>query len=284
MAGAGLNRMMPVDPLFTDLEQLGLSIATYERLCSALTRRCGALLLVGPRDSGRTTTLYACVRYLDRLKARIMTVEGEIVEPLAGVVQVKVSGLTDAAYSTATRYAIGRSPDVLAVSELGGPQVAQTALEAAAMGPLVLGNLRAKGAGEALSMLASLGVDPFLIKSAVYGVLAQRRVRALCRHCREPYHPDAMTLQRLRLAPALKATESIRFYRATGCPACDQTGYSGACVLFEWLPSGYAFDEILFGAAPVRLAPSDETTWWDDGIEKCARGLTSPDELLAQAV
>lgn len=273
-----------MEPLRTDLEELGLPIATYERLCAALTRRNGALLLVGPRDSGRTTTLYACIRYLDRLKARILTVEGEIAESLSGVVQVKVSSATDSAYSNATRYAIGRAPDVLAVSELGGPQVAQTALEAAAMGPLVLGNLRASGAGEALSMLASLGVDPFLIKSAVYGVLAQRRVRALCRQCREPYQPDDVTLQRLRLSSAVRNAQNIRFFRPTGCPACEQTGYSGACILFEWLPSGYAFDEILFGAAPVRLGGTDESSWWDDGIEKCARGLTSPDELLAQTV
>ncbi len=267
------------------LESLGLSEAMREKISEIIRRPTGALLVTGPTGSGKSTTLYAGLAEINRAEINIITVEDPVEYRLQGINQVQINVKADMTFASALRSILRSDPDVIMVGEIRDAETAKMAVESALTGHLVLSTLHTNDAPGALTRLNEMGVEPFLVGSAVTAVLAQRLARKLCSNCCEMYTPTPEELMGARISPDMAAArEGMVLYRKVGCPRCNRTGYKGRIGIFqllimndelESLASQNAHrDEIERSAAGAGMR-----SLWDDGIAKAAAGLTSLEEL-----
>jgi type IV pilus assembly protein PilB len=268
------------------LEELGMSEEMTAQLEALVSGPSTALIVAGPAASGTSTTLYALLAEINRPEINVVTVEDAVEHQLPGIKQVQIDEQVGFTYAAALESILRSDPDVLMVGEIREGETAKIAVEAALSGHFVLATLHANDAPQALARLADLGVEPFLIGSAVSAVLAQRLARKLCSHCCEMYSPSVEELIRARVSPEVAAaSDGMVFYRRKGCPRCHQTGFKGRVGIYQLLLVGDRLDAI--GAA----SPSSEEieraaigegarTMWDDGLAKVAAGLTSIEELV----
>ncbi len=267
------------------LESLGLSEAMREKLSQIIRRPTGALLVTGPTGSGKSTTLYAGLAEINRPEINIITVEDPVEYRLQGINQVQINVKADMTFAAALRSILRSDPDVIMVGEIRDGETAKMAIESALTGHFVLSTLHTNDAAGALTRLNEMGVEPFLVGSAVSAVLAQRLARKLCSNCCEMYTPTPDELMSARISPDMAAArEGMVLYRKVGCPRCNRTGYKGRIGVFqllvmndelEMLASQTAHrDEIERSAAAAGMR-----SLWDDGIAKASAGLTSLEEL-----
>ena len=267
------------------LESLGLSEAMREKISEIIRRPTGALLVTGPTGSGKSTSLYAGLAEINRPEINIITVEDPVEYRLQGINQVQINVKADMTFASALRSILRSDPDVIMVGEIRDAETAKMAVESALTGHLVLSTLHTNDAPGALTRLNEMGVEPFLVGSAVSAVLAQRLARKLCSNCCEMYTPTPEELMGARISPDMAAArEGMVLYRKVGCPRCNRTGYKGRIGIFqllimndelESLASQNAHrDEIERSAAAAGMR-----SLWDDGIAKAAAGLTSLEEL-----
>jgi type IV pilus assembly protein PilB len=267
------------------LESLGLSESMRDKLSEIIRRPTGALLVTGPTGSGKSTTLYAGLAEINRPEINIITVEDPVEYRLHGINQVQINVKADMTFAAALRSILRSDPDVIMVGEIRDPETAKMAIESALTGHFVLSTLHTNDAPGALTRLTEMGVEPFLVGSAVSAVLAQRLARKLCSNCCEMYTPTSEELMAARISPdMIAAREGMVLYRKVGCPRCNRTGYKGRVGIFQLLIMN---DEIESLAA--QNAHRDEIeraasgagmrSLWDDGITKAAAGLTSLEEL-----
>ncbi len=267
------------------LEELGLSEEMRTKLGEIVRRPTGALLVTGPTGSGKSTTLYAALTEINRPEINIITVEDPVEYRLAGVNQVQINQRAGLTFASALRSILRSDPDVVMVGEIRDGETAKISIEAALTGHLVLSTLHTNDAPGAITRLNEMGVEPFLVGSAVCAVLAQRLARKLCSHCCEMYSPSADELLKARVSPDIAArSDGAVFYRRVGCPRCNQTGYRGRIGIFQFM----VMTEEIEGLA-VQKASRDEVeraalaggmrTLWDDGLAKVSLGLTSIEEL-----
>jgi type IV pilus assembly protein PilB len=272
------------------LADLGLSDDMQTKLTEVFTRPTGALLVTGPTGSGKSTTLYAGITQVNRPEINIITVEDPVEFRILGVNQVQINVRAGLTFAAALRSILRSDPDVVMVGEIRDSETAKMAIEAALTGHLVLSTLHTNDAPGALTRLNEMGVEPFLVGSAVTAVLAQRLARKLCSHCCEMYTPSVDELIKAKVSPDVAAmTDGMALYRKRGCPRCNQTGYRGRIGIFQLL----TMDEELESLA-VQKAPREEIeraamgngmrTLWDDGLAKVAAGLTSVEELARVTV
>ncbi len=210
-----------------DLAQLGLNSSDRERLARQLARPHGILLVTGPTGSGKTTTLYAALSFLNDRKRNIMTVEDPIEYYLDGISQTQVNTKVDLGFARGLRAILRQDPDVVMVGEIRDLDTARIAVQASLTGHLVLSTLHTNSAVGAITRLRDMGIEPFLLASSLIGVLAQRLVRRLCEHCRHPYPASEADRSLLGLA-----AESC-LYAPVGCRHCNDTGYRGRIGIFE---------------------------------------------------
>ncbi len=239
-----------------------------------LTRTSGIILVTGPTGSGKTTTLYAAISRLDRREKNIITIEDPIEYQLTGVGQIQVNARIDLTFAAGLRSVLRQDPDIIMVGEIRDAETAEIAMQASLTGHLVLSTLHTNDAATAVTRLIDMGIEPFMVASSLAGILAQRLVRTICPHCREPYQP-AETL------PGLPTT----LYRGRGCPHCFGQGTLGRTGIYELLP----IDAELCGMI-TRRAPAGELkdhalrrgmrTLRDDGLAKVAAGITTLEEVL----
>ncbi|MDX9717173.1 MAG: type II secretion system ATPase GspE [Thauera sp.] len=265
------------------LEQMGFHPETLVRFNALLERPHGIVLVTGPTGSGKTTTLYAALAKLDAQALKIITVEDPVEYQLEGINQIQVHPQIGLTFSGALRSILRQDPDIIMIGEMRDTETAQIAVQSALTGHLVLSTLHTNTAAGAIIRLQDMGVERYLITSSVNGVLAQRLVRRLCQHCREPYVPE----RTLRDSSGLHAylADGAAIYRAAGCSQCRHTGYQGRTGIHELA----VLDETLHAAI---LAGADATelhagarragmlTLYEDGLRKVAEGVTSLDELL----
>ena len=267
------------------LESLGLSEAMREKISQIIRRPTGALLVTGPTGSGKSTTLYAGLAEINRPEINIITVEDPVEYRLQGINQVQINVKADMTFAAALRSILRSDPDVIMVGEIRDGETAKMAIESALTGHFVLSTLHTNDAAGALTRLNEMGVEPFLVGSAVSAVLAQRLARKLCSNCCEMYTPTPEELMSARISPDMAAArEGMVLYRKVGCPRCNRTGYKGRIGVFqllimndelEMLASQTAHrDEIERSAAAAGMR-----SLWDDGIAKASAGLTSLEEL-----
>jgi type IV pilus assembly protein PilB len=267
------------------LEELGLSQEMHSTLRDVISRPTGALFVTGPTGSGKTTTLYAALAEINRPEINVITVEDPVEFRTPGINQVQINSRAGLTFAAALRSILRSDPDVVMVGEIRDGETAKISIEAALTGHLVLSTLHTNDAPSTLTRLNEMGVEPFLVGSAVSAVLAQRLARRLCAHCCELYNPSVDELLAARVSPDVAAAhDGIAFYRKRGCPRCNQTGYRGRVGVYQLL----TMTEELSEMAAAKASREDieraalrggMRSMWDDGLAKVAAGLTSVEEL-----
>jgi len=282
MNGEGaVLRVLDRSAIALDFSSLGFSVSAIESIRNVLRHPHGIFLVTGPTGSGKTTTLYAALQMMADPGRNIITVEDPIEYQLEGVNQIQVNRKIGLDFANTLRAVLRNDPDVIMVGEIRDRETAVVATQAALTGHLVLATIHTNTAVAALPRLVDMGIEPYLLASAIRGSMAQRLVRRLCQSCRQPEE----------VAPWHKhiwqrhATPPQVSYKAVGCEACQRTGYTGRLALSEIV---IMCDEIREGlldkADESRLAAAARSagarSLLDDGLSKVASGRTSMDEIL----
>ncbi|MCC6485865.1 MAG: type II/IV secretion system protein, partial [Candidatus Hydrogenedentes bacterium] len=269
------------------LDKVGMPERVLERFRHSLKRPSGMVLVTGPTGSGKTTTLYACLNELNQVGVKIITTEDPVELQIDRLVQVQVREEVGLTFAACLRSILRQDPDIVMVGEIRDLETAQIAVEASLTGHLVLSTLHTNSAPETITRLLDMDLEPFLITSSLEAVLAQRLVRTVCRHCRKPYRPEEKEMELLGLPDAWRKDANLRFWRPDGCPACDYIGYMGRVGLFELLLVDETLCEMIQDRAmsyDIRKYARSKLgmkTLREEGIIKCAQGITTVDEVLA---
>ena len=270
-----------------DVNSIGFSPETKKKVERVIGKPNGIFLVTGPTGCGKTTTLYACLKELNTPAVKIITTEDPVELQFDRIVQVHVKEEIGLTFAACLRSILRQDPDIIMVGEIRDLETAQRAVEASLTGHLVLSTLHTNSAPETITRLLDMDVEPFLITASFEAVLAQRLVRTLCRHCREPYVPDDEERENLGLPQSWRREKNLRFFRPKGCPACDYIGYMGRTGLFEMLlMDEQVCDMILDRAMSYEIRKyarkyQGMRTLREEGIIKCYQGITSVDEVLA---
>ena len=263
-----------------DLDKLGLSAQNYEVLRRIIQRPQGIFLLTGPTGSGKTTTLYAILNQLNNEKVNVLTVEDPVEYQIAGITQMQVNVRAGVTFASSLRHFLRQDPDIIMVGEVRDQETAQIAIQAALTGHLVLSTLHTNDAPGAITRLLDMGVEPYLVASALEGVAAQRLVRVLCPKCREA---DAAGAEELR-ARFGTAAPAGTYYLGRGCEFCNYTGYRGRVAIFEIAEMDDELRHLVINRVPHHTlkeaaVAAGMTTLLEDGLKKAAAGVTSLAEV-----
>jgi general secretion pathway protein E len=242
----------------------------------------GILLVTGPTGSGKTTTLYAALTELNTVEKKILTIEDPVEYHLDGINQVQIKPAIGLSFAGALRSFLRQDPDIMMVGEIRDLETAQTAVQAALTGHLILSTLHTNDAVSALTRLLDMGVEDYLLTSTINGVVAQRLVRMLCPACREAYEPSPHIWDRLGIE---ECSRNRPLYRGKGCSACSLTGYKGRTAIVEILPISDPIRNILLespdaGKIQAIAIAQGLRTMRAHGIAKALAGLTSLEEVL----
>lgn len=265
------------------LDKLGFDESDYGRFRRLIKRPNGIFLVTGPTGSGKTTTLYAVLQELNRADVKIITAEDPIEYHIPGINQCQVHRKVGLSFARIIRAMLRQAPNIILVGEIRDKETADTAIQAALTGHLVFSTLHTNDAPSALPRLIDLGVKPFLVASAVVGVMAQRLVRVLCSYCKEPYKPQESELNSVGLTTS--QAEEMTFFRAVGCPECSYRGYHGRIGIFELMIMDSTLRDMTFQKASthqIREAAirAGMTTLQQDAVRKAVQGITSLQEVL----
>jgi type IV pilus assembly protein PilB len=270
------------------LPELGFHPSDYARFERLIKRPNGIFLVTGPTGSGKTTSLYAALRELNRPDVKILTAENPVEYNLSGVNQCGVNRSIGLDFSKILRSMLRQAPDIILVGEIRDLETAEIAIQAALTGHLVFSTLHTNDAPSAITRLVDMGVKRFLVSTAVMAVMAQRLIRVLCDECKEPYTPEPSQLRAAGLTP--EQIGDATFYRGVGCPACQGAGYKGRKGMFELFEMDNMIREQTFkGASNLEIRAQARmtggmVTLLEDGVRKVLEGITSLDEVLAATV
>lgn len=264
-----------------DLSFLDHNYATYHE---SYTKPYGMILVTGPTGSGKSTTLYATLNAVSKPEINVITVEDPVEYRLPGINQVQVNPKAGLTFAAALRSILRSDPDVVLLGEIRDHETAQIAVEAALTGHLVLSTLHTNDAPSAVTRLTEMGIEPFLVGSALDCVVAQRLARRLCPKCKEPYMPTPAELEAARF-PWMPGEPLPQLFRPAGCVACSKTGYKGRLALHEVMSVTEEIERHAvahsssaeIGATAVKQGMR---TLRDDGWFKVAAGDTSIEEIL----
>jgi type IV pilus assembly protein PilB len=265
---------LPELGFFTDDQQ------TFERL---ITLPDGILLVTGPTGSGKTTTLYSCLNFINRPDRKIITVEDPVEYILAGINQVQVSETVGLTFSHALRAMLRQAPNVIMLGEIRDLETATIAINASLTGHLVFSTLHTNDAPSAVTRLIDIGVKPFLVASSTRALMAQRLVRKICKRCTEPYSPTDSELRGLMFDPNKLANANFR--KGRGCADCNKNGYRGRMGIFEIFVIDDHARKLIYERVPSsvlrkRAREMGMRTLREDGARKALAGQTTPDEVI----
>jgi len=267
------------------LDKLGFAGENLRRLNRLIYQSHGIILVTGPTGSGKTTTLYACLKQINSVDKNIITIEDPIEYQLHGIGQVQVNPKIELTFASGLRSILRQDPNVIMVGEIRDSETAEIAIQAALTGHLVFSTLHTNDSFGAVTRLVDMGIEPFLVSSSILAVVAQRLVRLLCRECKVPYTPSAEELSRIGMRPA-QLTGPIYRPAPNGCKACRGTGYRGRTAINELM---LMEDEVRVlvmknaDAATIRRACTSRgmRLLRQDGAEQILAGLTTIEELLS---
>ena len=273
-------RILDKDSVVLSLEKLGMAPAEKDRFERAFHQAYGAVLVTGPTGSGKSTTLYAALSELNTIEKNIITIEDPVEYQLDGITQVQVNTKAGLQFSTGLRSMMRADPDIIMVGEIRDRETAQIAIESALTGHLVLSTLHTNDAASAVTRLVEMGIEPFLVASAIDCVVAQRLARKLCQYCKERQIISSDVLR----ANGIRSQFDMEAYNAQGCPRCGHSGYKGRIGLYEVLQVTDEIRKLALARAPApELAEvavrQGMRLLRDDGLEKVRLGLTSIAEV-----
>jgi type IV pilus assembly protein PilB len=276
-------RILDKEAIPLDLTRLGLDQRQVTDLMESIRMPHGLALVTGPTGSGKSTTLYSCLNLLNESRTNICTVEDPVEYRFKGINQVQVKPLIGLNFSSALRAFLRQDPDVIMVGEVRDQETADICLRAALTGHFVLSTIHTNDALAAVTRLQDMGIEPFLLASTLRVLEAQRLVRRLCVHCREPYTVDAALAERHGLI------EGETLYRPKGCPQCRRMGYRGRVGVFEVIRITPVLASLIQARTPLndlRKAAVAEgmKLLYDSAIDKARDGLTSLEAALTVAV
>jgi general secretion pathway protein E len=267
-----------------DFRKLGFEDDTLKTFLDVLLQPHGILLVTGPTGSGKTTTLYTALDRLNQPDVKILTVEDPVEYQMSGINQIQVKPQIDLTFANALRSIVRQDPDVIMIGEIRDLETAQIAVQSALTGHLVLSTVHTNDAPSTVNRLLDMGVEDYLLTSTVIGILAQRLVRKLCPHCKEPYTalPELVDQMRLR---RFSQDRDITLWHAKGCSQCGQTGYMGRLSILEMMPMTDAVRSLVMkheNAAELRAEAirGGMVTMYEDGLRKALAGVTTFEEVL----
>jgi type IV pilus assembly protein PilB len=271
-----------------DLADLGFSDDNYARYSKSFVKPYGMILVTGPTGSGKSTTLYATLNIVSRPEVNVITVEDPVEYRLAGINQVQTNVKAGLTFASALRSILRSDPDIVLIGEIRDHETAQIAVEAALTGHLVLSTLHTNDAPSAVTRLTEMGIEPFLVGSALDCVLAQRLARRLCSKCKEEYVPTPETLVAASY-PWQDGEPLPTLFRPVGCSVCSKTGYKGRLALHEVMGVSEDVERLAVehaSATTIGEVARREgmVTLRRDGMSKVAQGVTGLDEILRVVV
>lgn len=276
-------RILDKEGLRLGLPELGFfsdDQSVFERIVSMAD---GIFLVTGPTGSGKSTTLYSAINFLNHPDTKIITVEDPVEYQMTGVNQVQVRREVGMTFAAALRSMLRQAPNIIMVGEIRDLETAEIAINASLTGHMVFSTLHTNDAASAVTRLVDIGVKPFLVSASLRAVLAQRLVRKSCKNCKEVYMPEARVLQALGINEIEAA--GMTFLKGKGCPKCNGIGYKGRMGIFEMFVVNEELQQMIYeGRTLVELRQKARElgmrTMREDGIRKVSSGLTTPDEVL----
>lgn len=263
------------------LEQLGFSQGNLDLFEKLVRKPYGIVLVTGPTGSGKTTTLYAALDKINTLDKNIITIEDPVEYELKSINQVPINPKVGLNFAEVLRTVLRQDPNIIMIGEIRDVETAEIAIRAALTGHLVFSTLHTNDAPGAVTRLIDMGIEPFLISSAILGVLAQRLVRRLCEKCREEYTPTKETVEAL----GFEADKEYKFYKPKGCKNCQGTGYRGRQGIYElFIPDHYVRDLIIRRPSTDMLRQAGihagMKSLMEDGMRQVTEGSTSIEEVM----
>jgi general secretion pathway protein E len=304
-------RLLQKSTVLLDLTQLGFAERDYHLMDQLIQRPDGIILVTGPTGSGKTTTLYACLNRINTPDINILTAEDPVEYEIGGIHQVHVQPKIGLTFASALRAFLRQDPDVILVGEIRDKETAEIAIHASMTGHLVLSTLHTNDAASAVTRLVEMDIEAFLVRSTVAAILAQRLVRLLCPHCKEPYQASAYELEQLGIDPertrrrdervlspryvahgatyqpvGWREPERPTFYRPRGCDRCDNKGYTGRFGIYELLMADDVVGRLVLDnadAMTIKRAAQGQgmDSLRDDGARKVLEGKTTVEEVVA---
>ncbi len=304
-------RLLHKTNVLLDLSELGFSTRDYQLIHRLIERPDGIILVTGPTGSGKTTTLYGCLNRINHPNVNILTAEDPVEYEIGGIHQVAVQAKIGLTFASALRAFLRQDPDVIMVGEIRDRETAEIAIHASMTGHLVLSTLHTNDAAGAVTRLVEMEMEPFLVRSTVIGILAQRLVRRLCPHCRQPYEATPSALEQLGLDPDRSRWRRERqtsakyasteadvaplgwwgpgmptFYQAGACDQCDQKGFMGRIGIYELLLMDDTVGSLILQKADAQAIKRAAQTQGmeslrDDGARKVLEGRTTVEEVVA---
>ena len=272
-------RILEQDQSRLGLAELGMEADVLAAFDSALKRPNGIILVAGPTGSGKTTSLYAALSNLNDGSRNILTVEDPIEYALDGVGQTQVNAQVGMTFAAGLRAILRQDPDVVMIGEIRDPETAEIAVQASLTGHLVLSTVHTNSAVAAIARLRDMGMEPFLLSSTITALAAQRLVRQLCSHCKTPYKPSAQEQAELGLKKP-----NATFYKAVGCPSCQDIGYTGRLGIYEIVTLDEKLRAMIHDGASegdmAQHAFAKRKNLLASGADKVLAGLTSAEEVL----
>lgn len=275
-------RILDKSSVVYGLEDLGFPDDTLQQFSSLIRKPNGIILVTGPTGSGKTSTLYAALQCIKDPTINIVTIEDPVEYQLANINQGQINPKAGFTFAGGLRSILRQDPDVIMVGEIRDFDTAEIAIRAALTGHLVFSTLHTNDSAGAMTRLADMGVEPFLIASSLIGVMAQRLVRTICSECKEEYVPQAAVIKRSKL---LYQAGRTKVYQGKGCEICNHTGYKGRTTITELLIPNERIKELIVEKSPTSLIKNEAMkqgmrTLRQDGLGKVLRGITTLSEVI----
>lgn len=276
-------RLQDRSHVILELEQLGFSTDSLRKIDDLLEKTYGIVLVTGPTGSGKSTTLYAALSKINSPDINIITVEDPVEQRIHGIGQIQVNSKIGLTFASGLRAILRQDPDVIMIGEIRDLETAEIAINSSLTGHLVLSTIHTNDTAGVFPRLIDMGCEPFLIATSLLGVVAQRLVRILCPHCKEPHIPTDLELRSLELTR--DQVQSAKIFRAVGCDECNQKGYIGRTIIQELLMVDEDIRSLIMqrkdGASIKKLAvEKGMITFRQHGVQKVLSGITTIEELL----
>jgi type IV pilus assembly protein PilB len=276
-------RVLDRSSINLSLENLGLTDHIYDYITDTIEKPNGIFIVTGPTGAGKTTTLYAALRRINTIDAKLLTAEDPVEYDIDGIIQIPINEAIGLDFPRVLRAFLRQDPDRIMIGEMRDKETATIGIQAALTGHLVLSTLHTNDAPGAVTRLVDMGCEPFLVSASLEGILAQRLVRTICKECKTPYEPNESILNQLGISAHELGDK--QFFTGAGCDACGQSGYRGRRGLYELLNVTDPIRELITARAPSvvlkqKAVELGMNTLREDGLRSIYLGNTTIEEVL----